>query len=91
MKTLIIALLIASPVAAADFRAAPEYQSDFDNAMRCHEKIAGRLVWKGEKAYYIQANEFYTDETGQESEDSVTTIFLDNSAKALKPFRLACR
>lgn len=90
MKTLIIALLIASPVAASDFRAAPEYQSDFDNATQCRQMIGGRRVWEGDKAYYIQSSAFYTDQTEQVSEDAVTTIFLDNTRQALKPFRKAC-
>lgn len=93
MKSLIIALIVSAsavPAFAGQFYAAPEYQNDFQNARQCRGMLNGRLVWKGQDAYYIQSNEFYTDESGAVAGDAVTTIFLDNTHSSLKPFRKAC-
>ena len=90
MKTLLIALLIASPVAAGQFRTVAEYQNDFDKATIC-KPIDGRMVWKGKIAFYIQSTLFYTSASGQVSEDSASVIpVATNPKKALAQFYKAC-
>ena len=90
MKTLIIALLFSSSAYAGQFVTDKEYQHDFQKATVCKQMLAGRLVWKGQEAFYIQANEFYTNESGEVSPDFANVVFLSNTKQALAPFRKAC-
>ncbi len=90
MKTLLIALLVVSPVSASQFRTVAEYQNDFDKAMIC-KPIDGRMVWKGKIAFYIQSTMFYTSETGQVAEDAASVVpVATNPKKALVAFYKAC-
>lgn len=95
MKTIIIALLAASSIGthafANDFVAVPEYQQDFEKAKQC-QTVNGRLVWQGYEGFYIQSTQYYTDASGELSQDTVSAIpFEYNQMKVLKPFFLACK
>ena len=54
-RTLLAFVLLSSPAFAADgFITAEIYQADFDNARECRPIDAGRRLWEGEQAFYVQ-------------------------------------
>lgn len=94
MKTIIIALALCTasvPVFAGQFVTIPEYQNDFDNAMPCKKLLKGRILWKGQRAFYIQANLLYTGQSSQLDQEFANVVDFSNDYEALTPFRKACR
>lgn len=74
---------MASAASASDFRTVPAFQADFSKAKACHE-IDGRKVWKGSKAFYIEASSL--------SEGAVSVVIRSENAKqAFTKFETACR
>lgn len=89
MKALAVLLLLTTPALAWT---PPEgYEKDFATAREC-KPVKGRKVWVGGKAYYRQANMFWTDQSGLLDDDAVSAIDFDEaSLEALAPYAEACR
>lgn len=92
MKTLLLAaVLFASPaLATPEFYTAPPYQEDFSTASLCNYMLLGRLVWKGQYAFYIQSEKLKQDRNGEVEGGFVDIVYMANDYKALAPFRKAC-
>jgi hypothetical protein len=89
MKALAILMLIVSPAWAWT---PPEgYESDFAKARECRP-VEGRKLWVGGKGYYVQANRFWTSDSGQLDDEAVSVIeFDDNTLEALATFADHCK
>ncbi len=95
MKKLVIwAALIVAPanaIAADGFSTVDAFQPDFAKATPC-KKIDGRRVWKGKKAFYIQAYEFYTGQSKVLSKDSASVVVAaDQTKDVVSLYDAACR
>lgn len=91
MKSVLLALLIATPAVAADgFTTVKDFQPDFEKAVQCRP-LDGRKVWKGHTAYYIQSTMFYTDQSGALDPESADTVAIKTApAKSLAVFKKVC-
>ncbi|WP_019567368.1 hypothetical protein [Agrobacterium sp. 10MFCol1.1] len=93
-KLVVLAAIVFAPLAAnaADgFSTVDEFQPDFDKAKPCKE-IDGRKVWKGEKAFYIQAYAFSTGQSKALSDDAASTVVKsDQSKDVIDLYERACR
>lgn len=95
MKKLVVLAAIAfaplAAMAAGGFSTIDELQPDFDKASPC-EDIDGRKVWKGKKAFYIQAYAFKTGQSKVLSDDSASAVIKsDQSKDVLELYERACR
>ena len=89
MKSLILLTLLAAPAWAWT---PPEgYEADFAVARECRP-VDGRKLWVGGKGYYLQANLFWTGQSGLLDDDAVSVVeFDDNSLDTLSTFAALCR
>ncbi len=88
MKALILLMMFPAPALAWT---PPEgYEVDFSKARECRP-VEGRKLWVGGKGYYLQANLFWTDQSGLLDDDAVSVVeFDDNSLEALATFAEHC-
>lgn len=83
-------ITLAAPLSASEFTTVDEFQDDFATAKECRP-IEGRKVWKGERAFYIQAWAFQTGESGLLDDETASAVpFADNTPEDLADFRKAC-
>lgn len=95
MKKLVVLAAIAfapfAAIAADGFATVDELQPDFDRATPCKE-IDGRKVWKGNKAFYIQAYAFTTGQSKALSDDAASAVIKsDQSKDVIDLYERACR
>lgn len=95
MKKLVVVAAIAfaplAAMAADGFSTIGELQSDFEKSSPCKE-IDGRKVWKGDKAFYIQAYAFTTGQSKALSDDSASAVIKsDQSKDVIDLYERACR
>ncbi len=95
MKKLVFCAALAlapfAATAADGFSTVDEFQSDFEKATPC-KNIDGRRVWKGEKAFYVQAYVFATQKFKAFSEDSASVVDRDEQpAEIVELYEKACR
>ena len=89
MKALAILVLIVVPAWA--WTPPQGYESDFAEARECRP-LDGRKLWVGGGGYYIQANLFWTPDSGLLDDDAVSLVeFDDNSLEALATFAAHCK
>lgn len=90
MKSLLLVLLLASPAVAADgFTTVKEFQSDFAAAKQCHS-IAGRKVWQGQKAFYMQSR-LTTDSAALDPENANVVLASENTKAVVQSYEKACK
>lgn len=93
MRALILTVfMLASGHAFAvdGFGTSREFSDDFATARPC-EAIDGRLVWAGQRAFYIQSWQFMTGQSGLLDPENASAVpIADNDKAALQPFEDAC-
>jgi hypothetical protein len=89
MKALILLILFAAPAFA--WTPPAGYEADFEGARECRP-VEGRKLWVGGKGYYLQANLFWTNQSGLLDDDAVSVVeFDDNSLDTLSTFAALCK
>jgi hypothetical protein len=95
MRSILIslAIFIAAPAFAGQLSDNPSQQelAQSTEVKQCRD-IDGRKLWAGPKAYYLQAWQFKTAQSGLLDDDAVSVVsFADNKPADLDGLREACK